>query len=478
MISFKILKNPSNESFKEELTRSLENLTINEAHTFFDIILQHFNKPINADTGNLILVTVRKLIRDDDIRNVFIEDQFIDRLPFTNEQYANSLYDIMYDIIIVNPDVFDSNLCPLFGQLFAFQPEKALVIIGYVVKNLKKFENPWPILDLLFYESKQFNNQTTGPDYITLLAYLCNKHKDFAKARAKNCYKVICSMIDKNYYSILKNGYNALRIIHQFYPEGEIPISSISNQIFQDEVRTNILSFLISLPIDHECFQDPVLIYSLIKSSQTSKKSTAVLLKISASKENAEAILNNEESIMEMNLPNIQSTLQIFLMIFTHKSLRNKILKDKKSFAEFLCRLVESEQTGVLIIIAMILRRIDVDQELLSILEETSFLHSYIVTAKRLNDEISMHSCILLISTLSKIGFEPSFLEITHTIARLAKKNVYLSAMSCHAAADLNIYPKCQEVFKEYKLTEFFKTKANDKDLKKVARRFLQNEQS
>ena len=164
-------------------------------------------------------------------------------------------------------------------------------------------------------------------------------------------------------------------------------------------------------------------------------------------------------------------------MIFSHKSLRSKIIKDKKYFAEFLCRLVESEQTGVLIIIAMILRRIDIDQEFLSLLEETGFLHSYIVTAKRLNDEISMHSCILLISTLSKIGYEPSFLEIAHTIARLAKKNVYLSTMSCHAAADLNVYPKCQEVFNEYKLTDFFKAKKNDPNLKKIARRYLQNEQ-
>lgn len=478
MISFKALKNPSTETFKDELSRALSNLTINEAHTFFDIILSHFNKPMEFETGNSILLSIRQLIRNDDIRNIFIEDQFIDRLPFSNEQYADTLYEIMYDIIILNPDVFDSNLCPLFGQLFAYKSEKALVIIGYVAKNLKKFENPWPVLDLLFYESKHFNNQTTGPNYIMLLAYLCKSHRDFAKARAKNCYKIICSMIEKNYYSILKSGYNALRIIHHFYPDGEVPVLSIKNQIHQDEVQNNILSFLISLPITHKCFQDPTLIQLLVKTAQTSKNSAAVLLKIAAAKENAEVILENEKSILELNLPNIQTTLQLFLMIFGHKILRKDILEDKKSFAEFLCRLVKSEQTGVLIIIAMILRRVDIDHEFLELLEETGFLHSYIVTAKRLNDEISMHSCILLISTLSKVGFEPSFLEITHTIARLAKKNVYLSTMSCHAAADLNVYTKCQEVFKEYKLPEFFRSKINDENLKKIARRFLQNDKS
>ncbi|KAK8833806.1 hypothetical protein M9Y10_031764 [Tritrichomonas musculus] len=473
MISFKILKNPSTDSFKEELSRATTMLTINEAQTFFDILLGHFNRPINYETGCLILSSIRQVIRSDDLRNIFIENQFIDRLPFSNGQYADSLYDIMYDIIIINPDVLDSNLCPLFGQLFAHQPEKALVIIGYVVKNLKKFENPWPILDLLFYERKNFNNQTTGSNYITLLAYLISNHKDFAKARAKTYYDVIISMLPRNYCSVLKTGYDALRIIHKYYPEGEIPVSSIAKQVFQDELRNHILSFLISLPIDHKDFQNPVLIQALVKSSQISTKPTATLLRISKSKENAEVILKNVDWTT-MNLPNLHSTLQLFLAIFSHQELRSEILKEKRTFAEFLCRLVDNGKSGVLIIIAMILRRINIDDELLSLLEETGFLHSFIVTTKRLNDEISMHSCILLISTLSKVGFEPSFLEIAHTIARLAVKNVYLSALACHAAADLNIYPKCKEVFNQYRLAAFFRSKLDDQKLRKIARKFLQ----
>ena len=91
MISFKALKNPSTETFKDELSRALSNLTINEAHTFFDIILSHFNKPMEFETGNSILLSIRQLIRNDDVVQ-FIK--YINQNNYSlNSQINNSIFE-------------------------------------------------------------------------------------------------------------------------------------------------------------------------------------------------------------------------------------------------------------------------------------------------------------------------------------------------------------------------------------------------
>lgn len=471
-ISTKIISNPSHDSFKKEIERAPQVLTVNDVRSYFDIVLNLFATKVSYESGKSILISIRKLIRNDEIREIFIQEQFIDRLPFTNGNFSEILFDIMYDFIQLYPTAFDDTLCPLFGQLFMFNPQKALVIISYVAQHMEDFENPWPILDLLFYESKQFNNLKIGSQYITLLAYLCCTYEDYALARAENCWKKIYSMLNKNSPQVLMTGFDGLRMISKYYPNGPIPIDSIKTNIENDKVCMSILDFLVELPNDHLELRNPDLIKSLLYAAQKTNKATAILLKISAYQKNAEIILN-QENWTQLNLPSLSDTLRIFLVIFSHKNLRPQLVSERKTFVNFLCRLVDIGKSGVLTIITTILRRVLIDQQFIDLLEETSFLHAFIATAKRIGDDMSMHSALLLVSTLAKIGFTPSYLEISATIANIIQTDTSLTKVACYVAAELNIYHECREVFEDCNLPAYFESKLKDPKMGQLARRFL-----
>ncbi|OHS92712.1 hypothetical protein TRFO_40969 [Tritrichomonas foetus] len=471
-IPFKILENPSSASFKTELERITPILTPNDADSFFDILLGHFSKKIQIPVGEAILISIRKLIRNEEIRYIFVDGEYIHRLPFSSQIFSDLVFNIIYDFVRLDPNVFDATLCSLFAQMFSFNPEKSLVILANYAQKINDTDDPWAMLDLLFYESKHFNNRKTGKQYLTLLTFLCSNYEDYAEGRGENCWKQICSMLTKNYIDVLQTGYDALRIIYKYYPNGSLPISAIKANLELDLVQPNIFAFLLSLPIDHPELKKPELINCLINCAETSEKAITVLLQLATNVKNAEAILKQKEWTKKQ-LPTLMDTLRLFLVIFQHDELRLQLISERRSFVAFLSKLVELGTSGVLTVITTILRRVDLDSEFVKVLDESGFLHAFIVSAKRADDDISMHSCLLLISTCAKIEYVPSYLEITVTIARLVKKDEFLTKIASYVAVELRKYRECAEIFTEYKLDDYFTENLDNPKIQKIAQRYF-----
>ena len=334
-ISMEIIQNPLHPDFNTELERATKVVGVEDCKSFFDLMFHHLNQTIHKSTGVCILASMRKLIRNDQIREIFVFDQYIDKLPYTSSAYAEAILNIMYDFVKLDPSVFDETLCPLFAQLIQFRPDRAIVVIALYAQKMEELENPWPMLDLLFYESKHFNSRKSSIQYITLLVYLCSNFDDYAGGRAENCYRAISTMLKKNYSDVLQAGYDALRMLMKFLPNASLPIDTMKVGLKVESVQPNILAFLLSLPVDHPDLHNKILIDALVECAQTNEKATVVLLQLATDKRNAGAILSNKDWTKK-DLPTTLDTLRLFLVMFQHEDLRLLLISERRTFAEFL----------------------------------------------------------------------------------------------------------------------------------------------
>ena len=195
-INIKKLKNPDSRSFFSELQNAEENLTKKEAKSFFNAVLQNFESDIPTKTGNAILSSIKNVVTEKSIASVFISNEFALSLPFSQKSYTPKIIDIFLQLVKVDPSVFTADVTNSFSSLISRSPDKCLSIFAIFSKNCADFEDKMAVFELIIKKNEIFiNDDALIPNYLSLLAFLCDKYHDFRKKRLSACCKILLSIM-------------------------------------------------------------------------------------------------------------------------------------------------------------------------------------------------------------------------------------------------------------------------------------------
>ena len=175
-----VLSNLSNNSFLDTLRDCSRDLSEEEAPGYFRTVLGHFEDTNLKDKyGKEILISIRKIIRKNDIFDVFKNKKEILRLPFIYKVYNDEVYAIIYDIVNRDPSVLDTEFCDQdhFVNSVKEDPRKALSIIyifaNKLIDNPDSYPSPWPLLRLLIDHANLFIVPELVECYVSILCKLC-----------------------------------------------------------------------------------------------------------------------------------------------------------------------------------------------------------------------------------------------------------------------------------------------------------------
>jgi len=469
-LNLEILKVPELDEFDEELDFVLEMIHYNQSHEFFEIMLMHLKNGVDEELGIKILDIIARLLCNNVHLSTFISGGFANMLPFSNKSYTDMIFEVLFVVTNLGPHCFeDEALCRSYGHMIKRNPSKALTLFGIFAEKFNEFESPWAFLDLLIHESKRFVGPELASNYSNLLASLCVRYPDYAEGRASHCWKKICSLLNEQDIGALRCIYSSLSAIAKVYKDGNLPIESIKGHLHIKELHRSILTLLAHLPLAGNISRDEDVLRSLCLLAERDEKATLVLMESSKDLTFASFLVDNAEKWMGRELPTNIDTLRLFLVVFQHSDLRNRI-SQAVAFTDFLKLVTEQENSKALSIVCTIIRRVEISLDLLARMSESGFLRVFFEISIEIG---SHHSSLLLLDTLAQVGYTREYIKMCDLLYTLITKKDNYSELAAEVAIRLCTYSKCVLLFKRKKLDDFMRKNIDDPTLSNVAEVFL-----
>ena len=503
-----IFQNPYDDEFIPLLLKTPKTLTHRDCSKFFKLVIPHLsNEKLPVDIGQPILMVLSVLIRNEKIRDIFISSGFLYQLPFKNKSYTNEIFMIFNEIVKNSPEAFDDELTNIFASILTRSPQKALSILCSYAQQFNEIDsdNPWPMIDILIQGSKYFVVPELIRNYAATLLFLCTQYADYRRGRVKHCWKIFSSVVSsKTDAGTLETSYNALAVLSEYYKDGEIPLDSIKLHLrIAPEIQDSILALLVTRTayleadlnesinasmlsrsrsgirtssklmnsVNQSIFCDHELILTLLEIAQTKAKATLILMKASLDPTVANVILGRGKWLLTP-LPIFTDTLRLFLSVFRHEDIRNKVVKFG-NFIPFLKLMTNIKNSGVITIICTILRRITISQELLDQMSIEGFIKEFTQVSLQLNDQVSLHAFLLFIDTLAKVGYSEEFIKACEKVSDLTQNDRHLNQIASYVAATLCKYEECAKKMKKLRLDLFFQNNLDDPQIAKGGQKFL-----
>lgn len=465
-INLNKLKNPNSHSFLNELQYAEDNLTKHDAKTFFKTVLSHFDYEIPKKTGNSILQTINSLLRDDKLIEVFIDHNFTLSLPFDLKEYTDSTLEVFLQLIQYDSGVFTSDVVDAFSTLIQRAPDKCLVIFGIYSQNCSDLDDRMNVFDLIIENAELYvNDEVLVYNYLSLLGFLCDNYTDFRKKRLPRCTKILMAVMDTDDVNELKQIYKSIKTFTSLSP----PFNHISKHVKSKSLQSTVLSYLVFHP---PLEANSKFIQLMLDIATEDKRGSFVLYQMAGDEEIASKLLENEDWI-RMSLPTFEDTLKLLLVVFQHTNLREEVAQNRYFF-KFLATVLKSKKVepAILTVICTVLRRIDLENYVEE-LENQRLLTAFFDKALETNDDLAIHSALLLTDTYARCDYFSEFLDFIEVICDIAQENGPLSNVAAQLLVDLASYKKCLSAMCKLGMKSFFKKKLNDKKLRSTAEKFF-----
>ena len=474
-MNLRILANPANQKFFSVLESAPNVLTREQAPDFFKVALKLFDRRIGESTGKLVLQTIRKVIENPHHMKEFTAGNFALRLPFTQTQFCDGIFDIVHVLVDAAPRTITSQLVDLMDPCIETDPAKCLVLIAKYSVHFPEVDNPWPFLDLLFKEAQLFTAPNTIRNYCTVLCYLCNKFEEYRNGRFGHCWAQINACLASTDTETICSSYDALCFLHNLDEDGdsEIDFDAIYRHLQSPETCQHALSLLISIEIPESEQTSSKLVKSLLEAAKYTEKATLVLMGLLQSEEVATRFARRTSWLLT-KIPKVIDTLRVFLVVFRHKELRH-YFGDSADLVPFLKSLLEQANMGMVSIVGTIIRRLPLIDDQIVWMSEQGLFRLFFNVAWKLDDDISMDAAFMLANHISKICYIPELESFADKVADCAMSDERLAKTACFVAAELARHEPCYQKMAADGLRDFFEDNLDDPKISRIAARFLQH---
>lgn len=472
-VNLEILRKPSGRSFLRELDAAPQLLRAKDATHFFKILLAHFVRGVDTSIGEAILLCISRVLAMGNATETFLAGSFALALPYSQPQFIDAVYDVLFVLLQQSTDVFDEELAGQIGKLAQKDPFKALVLISHYCQDFAEARDPWPMVDSLFKFQMQFQRAEVIDEYVSLLAFLYRRFPDFRKERGQATWQTLCGMLDTTRDSqSLRSVYGGLAAIADGRMNVEIPMEAVKRHLLDDELCDQVLSFLLVRPPKSPQSNDDEFVATLVKIAHEDVKATLLLMKLASHRDFARLLLVDSSWIID-GMPTILDTLRVFFVVLKHKGLRDRI-SELPDLITFLKNVIEDANSSTLALVGTIMRRLVLDKDFVMELSRSGFLHDFMANARECGDLTAGKSLLVLFNTIAQYGYATEYMRMCDLVCR----EIVGDGDLCHVAADVAIslcsYQKCVNRLREKRLDAFFRKRRQDLDWAEQAEAFLE----
>ena len=481
-MNISILSDVEEKLFTKELKKAPKYLNEKNEKKFYSIILSHFTDGDNLDEkkGNLILNTLCRIFsRDNNRVKSFVKGKFLRFLPFSDKRFTDQLFDLIFFIAKIEPQAFDGNneIAQSFRSLIRSDPNKCLVILGVLSQKFADIEFPWPMFDLLFKCSQNFQ-KACPENYIALLLYLCRSDTSFLEGRGKNSFEKIESILVNGSDNCARTAYIALSKLVDLNPklsnacqlDGTVILKHLKVEFLQPPVISFLLRVLPN-PDDPEI--DDIL-GILIDLARETTKASLIIIQLCNNLSVATYLAKNAPLWMQDKLVSQYYTVCILSSIFAHTRLR-RMITSSPEFVLFIQNTVNDPDSGLISPLMVILRRTNFDENLVLKLSKNDVIDALVKKAQSLDEDALIHCILLIFNIFGEFDYEeevPKLSPVCNYLVSIFRDNEANRLLVAGIISRYAHIPQCARLFERKKVSEIFVQYQDDKKLQKYAKTY------
>ena len=474
-VDFNILSDPSHKNFQDQVENARAIVDPKNVEKYFEVATSQLTskKKIPLSSGKSLLISMITILQNSANREVFLNNEFILQLPYDNKDYADLIFDLYFTLVSQDPDFFDEHIKDKFQQIIKFNPEKALVIIAKYGEKFGSMENPWDVLDLLFYQAEHFYGEETIINYISLLTYLCRKKNDYNVYRSTKCFLKLSNLLGYRDPDVIKAIYGALISISNNSAKcktsdivSKLPIDLIVGNLQSDnvEIRNAAMQFLLIYELSNEKILQQLL-------DMKDKKATLILMKYSENQKAAMFLANNDKW-MKTPLPNITESLKLVYCILNHRSVRKKV-SSSQNLTTFLILASKDAGQVELTLILGIFKQLSLSQQKISELEKKQFFKNIVRSADKCNCEQTDQVRYNIFEIASQYKYTREMSGVCKCAVTEIIENESLSEEAYNLLLVLCKYPECVKIMKNDGLVDYYSKRTKNSKIKRQAQKLL-----
>ena len=384
-------------SFVSELRKADRSLKPEDASEFFEILCGHLRTIQDLEIASEIYLAIEKVISQKKFLDVFVSGNFLNRLPFTRKAHFEMLLDVVYTVVDRAPNAFDADFAEKFQGIIRHRGRKCLIVLAMYARHFNNLQDPWPMLDLLFYEEERFTVIDVVCQYVSLLSLLCQSFPDFRRSRGENCWDVITGVLEReDTDEVLAACWEAVTGIESFEHTHAIDYKLLQRQFAHAELRSSILSFMIVSPLVG-FVADAKFVGNLLKAAKKDTRAGLVLMKL-AKGDGVSGMLSEDTAWMALGLPNVIDTLRIMLVVFSHPAAKDAI-RQAPELVQLLNSLNKVRARAMTTLLAVVVRRLELEEEAIKELSESGFFTRFFERGDSLKD------VVLMAETVARVCF-------------------------------------------------------------------------
>lgn len=459
------------ENYLSELSNAFNEIGDNTAdiNRFYQIVIGHFADTVSEQVGKSTLITIARFISFKIKRDVFVEGKFAASLPYNQKNLTDEVLDVLYVLVTRAPEAFDQDVADGFSRMIVRQPRKALHIIAIYSTYFKGLQNAWPLLDDLIQGQRRFSVDECAREYVLLLAYLVTEYRGFRRGRAKACFDCVAQNLESENEDVINATYSALASIVSVEQNVIVPFREVRAHLRFPQFENKVLDFLLVAPLNFEEIANPKFLQALLKIAarteqeaeelgiedtvQRSEKAAFVLMRLAEDVKVAQALVD-QPKWLKADLPTTIHTLRLFLVVFKQLPMRPVIAR-KPEFINFLSNLNEVSDESIHSLICTIIRRVDLNPELIKRMSKEGFIAAFLGNADEIGTDNSHYSAILFTDTLCKICFTKEFVPMCETVSTFIQEGGDNLSAAIKLATDLCKHQRCVEKFQKLRLAPY-----------------------
>ena len=442
---YKILIRTPLPDFRDELLRRVPLHQPNYVPLFFKELRHLYAEKTSVEQFSYIMDVSQKLIQNKHNCEAFVKARLHYRLPFDREELIDQGLNILFLIAIHVPNEFNKEYSQFIRYLMTKRPDKIIVLVSELAKKLDELKDPLPVIDAVMKSWKvAFKSPSAAAPFLSLFYYLCRVYPDYKKQRIEVCKTLFSRFLNCQSKTAICVAYNGLSYF--VGPNLAIDFKHAIKCLKDKNTANTILSVMLKLDAiqldEKDVETQKEFVNVLLVKAQQSNRASLLLCKLAEDDGCCAKILAENNSWLSCELPTIDATFKIMLVLIQHKSLK-KIIAQSKDLMYLLYSACDQNSGISMKIILQTCLAFGVTEENIDLWDKSGFLQKCMNYAYDLNDERSYINCFALFHEITFVK-EIAILQDVIDVACIAfKKFEGTHKMVVSLFTNLSHIPNC-----------------------------------
>lgn len=466
---FSALEDPSKENFYE----SIEKVKKDIKRSQYPELSTSITKAMQTKPDEKAIIAIYDLIlsivkQDASLYIALSKASFFHSMIITTDPTKKLSLEIFGYLFRNNPKLIKVSLTKSITTLIQYDPESMVIMLCHYIDQLPPQEDSFPVIGIFIDQYNSILETSAENNFICCLYHLLSTNQLFKEQLIENVSPILMKACSSKNEELAINSLHALA---NLLPDDKIIIDF--EVILQVAGNQNLQKYLISVLLRLKKFPPSRRIaYLLFNYATVSQRGFLSLMNFCESSPENAKIIAGMDKWMTTGLPTVHNTFKLLMLLFKDAELR-PVIYHSNAYSTMMKMFVNDSDIFLYTCLPSIIRRSNLDENLMETLQCNGFMKSFFDTAINSDNKKVINAALIMADTVTAIGFIPEFVPFISKMKDILKDYESLTQQTITVIVRMSYLEEAREHLTIF--VKYFQSLTSYPNYKQYADSFLEN---